>query len=139
MFEKLIETLVALIAALNNLAAAYKGAATPAPAAEAPAAEEGKKGRKGKAAAETTTTETKSETTTTTAAAVPSVQDLRDVATQLLTLMNNNVEGFFDKINAEHKVARISEVPEAARADVIARIKKRIEEVKASKASAEQI
>lgn len=136
MFEKLIETLVALIAALNNLAAAYKGGAT-APAAEAPAAEEGKKTRGGKKATADTTEEKKDDKPAT--VAVPSVQELRDAATQLLTLMNNNVEGFFDKINAEFKVARISEVPEANRADVIGRIKKRIEEVKASKASAEQI
>jgi hypothetical protein len=139
MFEKLIETLVALTAALNNLAAAYKGGTTVTPVADTPAEE--KKGRKGKAATEVAAPTPAAETTAAapTAPAVPTVQELREAATALLTLMNNNVEGFFDKINVEHKVARISEVPEASRADVIARINKRIAEVKTTKASAEAI
>jgi len=134
MLEKLIEVLVALTAAINaNTAAAKSVVVAPAPVAETPApVEEPKKTRK--------TKETPAEVVQMPPAIpAPTVQDVRAVATQLMDANGNDDGGLFAKINAKHGTKRISEVPEAVRAEVIAEIKAKLAEVTAAKAGASAI
>lgn len=83
MFEKLIETLVALIAAIKDNTAALKGAA---PAAETTSTPEKTKGGKGG-----TKSETKAETKSETSAA--SVDDIRTSAKALLEATEGDKDG----------------------------------------------
>jgi len=139
MLEKLIEVLVALTAAINANTAAAKSAAvpvsndTPAPAPT----EEPKKTRKTK---ETPAPAPVAEVVQMPpAVAAPTVQDVRAVATTLMDANGNDDGGLFAKINAKHGTKRISEVPEAVRAEVIAEIKAKLAEVTAAKAGASAI
>lgn len=141
MFEKLIEVLVALTAALNaNTAAILKGSPVTTETAT-PATEEPKKGRKPKAdtpppAPTTPPAENPAPAPTTPvtpAAPVPTVQDVRAIATKLMDANNNEDEGLFAKINTKYGTKRISEVPETARAEVIAEIAAKLAEVEAKK------
>ena len=148
MLEKLLEAIVALTAALNANTAS-KGAQTavvaptPLPEFPAPAAEEpAKKTRKPKADTPAPTTPVAEVVPITPAApavAAPTVQDVRAVATALMDANGNDDDGLFAKINAKHGTKRISEVPEAVRAEVIAEIKAKLEEVTAAKSGAAAI
>jgi hypothetical protein len=138
-----LETQIAdLIVALNANTAALL--AKPVTAAAPAAAEEPKKTRAKKteeaapaaapAAAPTPAPEpAKVETP---AVVCPTVQDVRTAAQALLDANENKDDGLFATLNAKYGVKRVSETPETARAEVIAAINNKTEEVKAAKSSA---
>lgn len=101
MLEKILAVLTALVAALEANTAALAGAKV--------------KGGKATAAASTETPAG--------GATAPTVQEVRDAAKALLDASNNDDKGLFAKLNAKFGSKKISEVPEANRAEVIAAIK----------------
>lgn len=98
MFEKILAVLTALVAAIEANTAAL-GATPKTPGGK------------------------KKETVAETPAGTPTVQDVRDAAKALLDANANDDKGLFAKLNAKFGSKKISEVPEAARAEVIAAIK----------------
>jgi len=156
MFEKLIEVLVALVAAINDNTAALK---SPSPATSAPA----KAGKAPKAEAPVAApapAQTPAPTPAPVPAPVPTpvpasvpaptptpapVADLGEVipeqkdviaaAVRLLDVNGNQDDGLLKSIAAKYKVEKVRLVPETARAEVIARINAKIEEVLAAKSS----
>jgi len=116
MLEKILAVLTALVAAIEANTAAL-GAAPKAA---------GGKGKK--------------DTTTETPAGTPTVQDVRDSAKALLDASANDDKGLFAKLNAKFGSKKISEVPEANRAEVIAAIKAAMPgKTEAAPAASEQI
>lgn len=119
MFEKLLAVLTALIAAIEANTAAQLGTKA--------------KGKKDTPAAE----EKKADTPA--GAPVPTVQDVRDACKALLDATGNQDGGLFSKIAAKHSVKKVSEVPEVARAEVIAEIRKAIPAAPSAQSAADQI
>ncbi len=113
MFEKILAVLTALVAAIEANTAAL-GAAPKKPKAE-------------------------KEKVAETPAGTPTVQDVRDAAKALLDASANDDKGLFAKLNAKFGSKKISEVPEANRAEVIAEIKKAMPGTKTEPAASEQI
>ncbi len=128
MLEKLLEAILSLTIAINNNTAA-KSAPTVTAELPAPALPDEPKKPKGKAKADTPPVTPPPEVT------APTVQDVRTAATALMDANGNDDGGLFAKINAKHGTKRISEVPEAVRAEVIAEINAKLAEVTAAKAS----
>lgn len=65
----------------------------------------------------------------------PTVNDVRSAAQALLDANENKDDGLFAQINAKYGTKKISESPEAVRAEVIAQIKAKTAEVIAAKAN----
>lgn len=140
MFEKLIEVLVALVAAINDNTAALK---SPSPATSAPA----KAGKAPKAEAPVaapapaqTPAPVPAPTPTPAPVAdlgevIPEQKDVIAAAVRLLDVNGNQDDGLLKSIAAKYKVEKVRLVPETARAEVIARINAKIEEVLAAKSS----
>lgn len=122
MFEKLLEVLAALVAAINNNTAALKGAAAPAAAGES---------EKQKAA------RLKAEQAAAAAASgTPTVAEVRDAATKYLAAQKDKParEKFVSELNAKYGTSRLTEAPAEKFAEIIAALKGEIERLKTAPA-----